>query len=73
MRLSEEEVVQIAEAYLSAKGEIPLRQPVGVGVIVENDELIWHLCDLAGMRGGNFHMHIADATGKVVKTWATPM
>jgi hypothetical protein len=71
--LNEEQVVKIAESYLSEKGEIPLRQPVGVGVTIQQNELIWHICDLEGMRGGNFHMHIADATGQVVRIWSTPM
>ena len=71
-RLSQEQVVEIAEAYLASKGDIPLREPYGVGVIIEKNQLTWHVCDLANMRGGNFHMHIADATGEVVKTWATP-
>ncbi len=72
-RLCEDQVMGIAEAYLASKGGGPLRQPVGVGVIAEKNEVLWHICDLVGMRGGNFHMHIADTTGEVVKTWATPM
>ena len=38
--------------------------------IVENNCLIWHVCDLANMRRGNYHMDIADATGEVIKPGA---
>jgi hypothetical protein len=71
-RLSEQQVVKIAESYLSERGEIPLRQPIGVSIIIQQNEFIWHICDLERMRGGNFHMHIADATGQIVKNWSTP-
>jgi len=71
-RLGREDVVRIATDYLAARGDYRLREPYNVGIEDGKAGPVWHICDSVNMRGGNYHMQISDATGEVLKTWATP-
>jgi hypothetical protein len=71
-RLTLDDVMRIATNYLAAEGDYRLREPYNVGLDEEKKDILWHICDSVNTRGGNYHMQISDATGEVVKTWATP-
>ena len=39
-RLTKVQILAIAEAYLASQGDIPLRQPVGIGIVSEKESVL---------------------------------